>query len=358
MKEELIRYPPIPQDKNLLAWNRADELLIDHVLQMSGIENKKILIINDQFGALSVNLSHLQIDVYSDSFLSSKSIKINSEGKIIAKNALAELGRDYDLALIVLPKNHSFFEDILCRLTEILKADGKIICTGMVKHISKGHFQLIEKYMGEVTTSLAVKKARLLFSERQKEKAKSPFPKEVELEGFDKPFTHFSNIFSREKLDIGTRFFLQHIPKGVKGNILDLGCGNGILGIKAKLINPDARLFFSDESMMAIHSAKHNYRKYHFEAEAFYFWTHNIEFLPQTSFDLILCNPPFHQGTTVGTTIAKEMFRSSFSRLNPGGRLRIVANSHLNYQHDLKRIFGTYELIDSNKKFIILETRR
>ena len=50
MNKNLIRYPKHLQQENLFAWSSADELLLNHVRELSGIEKKKILIINDQFG--------------------------------------------------------------------------------------------------------------------------------------------------------------------------------------------------------------------------------------------------------------------------------------------------------------------
>lgn len=355
MNKNLIRYPDY-KDKNLFAWSSADELLIEEVLKIEGIETKSTLIINDQFGALSVNLKQFNIQSYTDSYLSSKSIEINSKNSVELINDLDKLTKKYELVLIYLPKSLTFFEDILCKISNILESNTPIIFTGMVKHISNGHFELIEKYIGDLTTSLSVKKARLIYSYFTKKSILSPYPKEVNILGFDNEFTNHSNIFSRNKLDIGTRFFLENIPNNINGHILDLGCANGIIGIKAKILNSNSKIYFNDESYMAIKSALANYAKYNFADEAKFLWTHCTENLGDTKFDLILCNPPFHQGTTISKDIAIDMFKSSFRILKKGGRLRIVANSHLGYQKNLKRIFGNYALLNSNKKFVILES--
>lgn len=356
MNKNLIRYPVYYKDNNLFAWSSADELLLEEVFKTEGIETKNILIINDQFGALSSNLKHLNIETYTDSYLSSKSIEINSNNSVELICDLDKLKNKYELVLVYLPKSLTFFEDILCKLSNILDNNTPIIFTGMIKHISHGHFQLIEKYIGDLTTSLSVKKARLIYSNFNKKSIMSPYPKQVNIIGFDFEFTNHSNVFSRNKLDIGTRFFLENLPSNMSGNVLDLGCGNGIIGIKTKILNSNSKLYFNDESYMAIKSASINYKKFNFSDDAQFLWTHCTEKLEDTKFDLILCNPPFHQGTTISKDIAIDMFKSSFKILNKGGMLRIVANSHLGYQQNLKRIFGNYKLINSNKKFVILES--
>lgn len=355
MNKDLIRFPEHLQRNNLFAWSSADELLVDYVLQIENIDKKMILIVNDQFGALSSNLVHLNIDVYVDSYISTKSIEINTKGQVKTLNTFREFKAKYDLVLVYLPKSNFFFEDILCHITNVVEKETQIIFTGMIKHISKGHFKLIEKYIGPLNTSLAVKKARLIFASFEKAIQNSPYPKEVRIPEFDQTFINHSNVFSCDSLDIGTRFFLENLPSSLTGHILDLGCANGIVGIRAKMQNKNANMYFTDESMMAIESAKMNYRHCCSEDEAHFLWTYNLDGLEGVLFDLILCNPPFHQGTAVGTHIAVDMFESSFVALKRGGVLRIIANSHLQYHIHLKRIFGNFKLINSNKKFVIYD---
>jgi 16S rRNA G1207 methylase RsmC len=248
----------------------------------------------------------------------------------------------------------SFFEDILCHLTTYLDSKSKVICGSMIKHLAPTSFDLLNKYIGNTTTSLAQKKARLIFADFEKNRVLSPYPLSIQIEHFKHPFTNHSNLFSRDKLDIGTRFFLEHIPFGDYSSILDLGCGNGIIGIKAKMINPSARIIFSDDSAMAIESAKTNYN-IHFEDEADFFWTNCFEGRPKSSLDLVLCNPPFHQGNTIGDFIAWQMFQDAYDSLKKGGTLRVIGNSHLGYQIKLKKIFGNSRIVATNSKFIICD---
>ncbi len=352
LNNNLKRYPP-SADKNLQAWDSADELILQEVEKID-LTNKKILIINDAFGALCTSLKDFDITVYTDSYLSARAIDINSHYQIKSLNLLKDLKGHYDIVLVKIPKNMSFFEDILAHLSYHLHQDSKIICGVMVKHLAKTSFELLEKYIGQTRTSLAQKKARLIFAGFEKAPQTSPFPIEVVLDHSNREFTHHSNLFSREKLDIGTRFFLEHIPQGNFQKILDLGCANGIVGIKAKELNPKATIIFSDESMMAIESAKANYGKY-FDDQAEFFWTNCFEDGIDKSIDLILCNPPFHQQHTVSDFVAWQMFKDARRCLVPGGQLRVIGNSHLGYQMKLKKIFKTVKIVATNKKFMIID---
>ena len=352
---DIKRYP-IRKNELLQGWDSADELLLQHIRSLD-TNGKRILIINDQFGALSCGLEDLDLTSYTDSFVSSMGIQSNSHELIKPIHHLKDLSGIYDFVLIQLPKNMSYFEDILANLTSYLSPESKVICGSMVKHMAPVSFELLHKYIGPTTTSLAQKKARLIFADFTKQKVSSPYPLSVKIESFEKPFINNSNLFSREKLDIGTRFFLEHIPKGNFPRILDLGCANGIIGIKAKMLNPTSTTLFSDESSMAVESARTNYSHY-FQDEAEFYWTNCFEGQPKDSVDLVLCNPPFHQQTTVGDFIAWQMFLDSYDSLKAGGTIRVIGNSHLGYHVKLKKIFGNSKIVATNNKFMICEARK
>ena len=350
--EDLKRYPYRKNDL-LQAWDSADELLLQHMSALA-LSGKRILIINDQFGALSCGLKNFDITSYTDSYVSYKAIIINSVDKIIPINNFKNLIGIYDYVLIQLPKNMSFFEDILCHLTQHLNSTSQIICGAMIKHLAPASFDLLNKYIGKTTTSLAQKKARLIFSHFEKEKIDSPYPRKVKFDLLEEELLNHSNLFSREKLDIGTRFLLENLPKGDYKTILDLGCANGIVGIMSKKLNPHAKIIFSDESQMAILSAKANYSKF-FTDNAEFHWTNCYEDQEKHSLDLVICNPPFHQGNTIGDFIAWQMFHDAKEALKNGGIIRVIGNSHLAYQVKLKKIFANSKVIATNIKFMIVD---
>lgn len=346
------RYPLIKNDP-LRAWDAADELLLKEVTKRSLI-SQRVLVLNDSFGYLTVNLSGFNIQSFSDSYVSTQGIKQNLQTlKPRLLHTLDQLEGIYDLIVMRVPKNLSFLEDILIHLTRHSSPQTQLICTGMVKHLAKGAFDLINEYFGNTTTSLAEKKARLIFANFEKSALKDKFPSIVRLDGFEKPFTHHSNIFSREKLDIGTRFFLEHLPKGNFQDILDLGCANGVVGIKAKMLNPSSRVTFTDESWMAVESARKNYQSF-FSDEAYFHWMNSFEEGSSHLYDLILCNPPFHSHHTVGDFIAWNMFQDSKRVLKEkSGVLMVIGNRHLNYHLKLKKIFKHVNLVAENPKFVI-----
>lgn len=265
----------------------------------------------------------------------------------------------FDLVLIKVPKSLAMLEDQLYRLRPHLHENSRIISGGMVKSIHTSTLKLFEKILGPTTTSLARKKARLIFTQPSAElwQGSTPYPSTYTLENSQFQIANHAGVFSRDSLDIGTRFFLSHLPTGDQyRSIIDLGCGNGVVGLMAAHKNPNAELTFVDESFMAVDSARLNFTAaFGDQRQATFCATDCLQGIAANSADLILNNPPFHQQNVVGTHIANQMFRESHKVLREGGELWVIGNRHLGYHSVLKKHFGNCETVVSNKKFVILK---
>ncbi|RRJ83239.1 methyltransferase [Aestuariirhabdus litorea] len=363
---ELQRLPHSRQG-SLRAWDAADELLLEELAEAPA--EAPVLVLNDSFGALTLNLATLGLkpQLETDSWLSARGAQRNGELNGIDADRwslatpLSPLQGTYATVLVKIPKTLSLLEYQLRRLRPHLNADSRIIGAGMARNIHRSTLQLFEQLVGPTRSSLARKKARLVFAEP----AERPLPEAPPPPGYRLPeeklvITNFANLFSLDQLDIGSRFFLPHIPAGEHPlQIADLGCGNGLLGLVAARRNPAARLLFRDESALAVACAEHNWRHNRGDDPRARFEQGDcLQGVEPASLDLILCNPPFHQQHAVGDQIAQRMFRQAHRSLRVGGELRIVGNRHLGYHQQLKRLFGNCRPLDSNPKFVVLSARR
>lgn len=355
---------PLRRRETLRAWDAADEYLLNHVAEEGLPAAARLLILNDGFGALTVALHQYQPVSWSDSWLAHEATRCNLAANGLAADTVTCLPSTeqpqgpFDWVLIKLPKNLGFLEHQLRSLRPRLHANSRVIAAGMVKHMPPAAIDCFAANLGETHTSLAVKKARLIFCrpDLERQVPPSPFPKTWPLEGTPYTLVNQANVFSRDSLDIGTRVLLPHVP-AVAGarEIIDLGCGNGALGLVAAERNPQARITFVDESYMAVASAEASFRGAFGEGRAARFIANDaLSGFEAASADLILCNPPFHQGHAVGDHIAWRMFRQSQRVLRSGGELWIVGNRHLGYHAKLKRLFGHCELVASDRKFVVL----
>lgn len=364
---KLLRYP-ILKKQSLRAWDAADEYLLNYIDENIA-HTPRTLIINDNFGALTVALSRYSPTVQTDSFLSHQGILHNLAANNIEQtninllNSLEPLDGIYELVIIKVPKSHAYLEDILCCLQPHINKSSLVISAAMAKNIHSSTLAIYENILGETKTSLAKKKARLIFSKLTNNNlTESPYPQYFELETGSSTLSicNHANVFSRDKLDIGTRFLLENLPHSDNyKTIVDLGCGNGILGLVAAQHHPDADIIFSDESYMAIASAKENFANaFTGKRNAAFYVSDCLDAVNKESVDLILCNPPFHQNNVVSDHIAWQMFNDAYASLKEDGEFWIVGNHHLAYHAKLKTIFGGYNVVASNRKFAIMFSRK
>jgi len=361
----LNRYP-VRKNDQLRAWDAADEYILLHLHEQKLLgDSSKVLILNDAFGALSIALASYRPCTISDSFVSHQAIienaRINKiDPKIMTlQNSLQPLSGIVDLVIIKIPKNLAMLEDELYKIRGACNEKTTILAAAMSKHIHSSTLKLFERIIGSTTTSLARKKARLAICKLNSklEPGKSPYPTQYKLDLTEETYNNHANVFSREKLDLGSRFMLEYIPQSTRyAHILDLACGNGVLGISAAQSNPTAKISFVDESYMAIESAKTNATQLLTDSSRCDFRvTDCLQGIENNSIDLILNNPPFHQNHVVGDFIAWQMFNEAKQKLKTGGELIIVGNRHLGYHIKLKKLFGRCEMLASNKKFVILK---
>jgi len=364
----LARYP-VRKNDNLRAWDAADEYLLQHFAEHTTLDPAApVLILNDSFGALSVALADYSIQMLSDSFLSHQGTLRNlqnnslSTKKIRLLSSLEAPTGKFDQVLIKIPKSLALLEDQMHRIRPHIDHDTQIRAAGMVKKIHTSTLKLFESILGPTKTSLARKKSRLIFStpDMSLNSATPPFPVEYQLDKSDCSLINHANVFSRERLDNGTRFFLEQltIRPGVR-KIIDLGCGNGAVGLIAAQHNPDAELTFVDESFMAVASAKTNFQNCFGDTRTADFQVSDcLSGIAENEFDWVLNNPPFHHQNTMGDAIAWQMFNESNKTLKYGGELWVIGNRHLPYHDKLKRIFGNASVVASNRKFVIVKATK
>ena len=368
---DLLRQPE-QQDEPLQAFDAADEYLLNHLHELALHEqglhaNSRVLLLNDSFGALAASLApHCAVTSSGDSHLGHLALQKNLARNNLASDAVrfvpasAVATGPFDWVLIRVPKTLALLEEQLIRLHGQLAPGAHVIAAAMLKHLPRAAGDLLERYIGPVQASLAVKKARLLSATpTAKPAVVSPYPSRYTLEQPPLQLLNHANLFCREGLDIGTRAFLPHLPKSLAARrVADLGCGNGVLGIAHALANPQDELTLVDESYMAVQSAAENWRAALGERPVTIRAGDGLAEQAPESLDLVLCNPPFHQQQVVGDFLAWRMFTQARAALVTGGELWIVGNRHLGYHGKLKRLFRGVEQVAATPKFVVLRAIR
>ena len=185
-----------------------------------------------------------------------------------------------------------------------------------------------------------------------------------ELKNFWKTYQHSTlenltiyslpGVFSAEELDMGTELLLSTIDNKIKGKVLDLGCGAGIIGSMIKKRAPNAQITMTDIHAMALESARKTLSENQLQGEVY---ASDVFSDIEGKFDLIISNPPFHDGIDTAYRAVTELITQAKWHLNQGGELRIVANAFLPYPELLRQHFGDYEVVAQTGKFKVYSVR-
>ncbi len=364
---ELTRFPEDPRDR-LRAWDASDAYLLRHLAEEKVPLTGTVVVVGDRWGALVTALAEHRPVQITDSFLGQEATRANLARAGVEPGAVRLLTTQdppperVDVLLVRVPKSLALLEDQLLRLAPAVHADTVVVGTGMVKEIHTSTLQLFERILGPTRTSRAQQKARLIFCtpDPSLERPANPWPYSYALpDGVGAVSGHtvvnHAGVFCAERLDIGTRFFLGHLPAPGAGRVVDLGCGNGVVGTAVALADPTAEVLFVDESFQAVASAEATYKANGVPGHAEFRVGDGLAGVAPGSVDLVLNNPPFHSHQATTDATAWRMFTGAKRALRPGGELWVIGNRHLGYHVKLKRLFGNSQLVASDPKFVVLK---
>lgn len=346
---------PIPFEKDWRAWNSADEIILkdDEILKLV---NNHTLIFHDIFGVLgtALNDKHPTNVVTFQSqltYLAENAVK-NEVNEGFASLIFPEVPKFIaEFCLIKVPKSLELFEFYISYIAFNASENVSVVASFMTKHFSPNMITIAEKYFENVSQSKAFKKARMIHLSNKRKKLPNfePIKRFLWAEGDE--IVNFKGVFSQSKIDVATQLLMQHLPKPEDGaKVLDLACGNGILGRFLLDQNPNIeKLFLVDDFHLAIISAKMNVtnEKAHFHCDF------NMSSINE-KVDLVVCNPPFHIEHYQTNAIAFYLFRKVKQLLSDDGELWIVVNVHLKYFAILKSVFPKVERMHLSEKFEIL----
>ncbi len=171
--------------------------------------------------------------------------------------------------------------------------------------------------------------------------------------GLNLCFRSCDSIFSKNKIDDGTRTLLETIAKKctLKGSCLDLGCGLGVIGISlAKKFGLNVDMV--DINATAVKLSRQNTITNNVQRQTNVFESDGFAAVVNT-YDNIITNPPIK----TGKTLLFNLMEGAHQHLNNNGQLVLVIRKDHGMESLKKHLlvlFGNCEIIERNKGYYIL----
>lgn len=274
------------------------------------------------------------------------------------KELFTEKKAQHESAVVFLPKSKALIDMTLALVSGMVSKDGKIVLVGSNDAGIRSAKDMYEKNIGPVDQKIVGKHSALYVGKNQKLGAGkkiedylsySPISyKDTTIEAANLP-----GVFSTGTLDAGTKLLLDHIPFDRK-NVLDIGCGTGLIGSIYKKKNPASEITLSDSSLLATLATRKTLEKNKLTATVI---ESDVFSKISGTFDLILSNPPFHTGLDTDYSFINSFAQNAKKCLNKGGEIYIVANSFLPYKEILEKNIGQTEILVDNKKFKVFKSK-
>ena len=178
-----------------------------------------------------------------------------------------------------------------------------------------------------------------------------PMPCAFPYRGYGLNFMTDAGVFSKGELDVGSRLLLDALP-ALEGDVLDLGCGWGAIGVAIAKANKAANVTMADVNHRALGLCEANCIRNGVTAKVIE--SDGMAAVMGCTYDAIVTNPPIRAGKQV----IYKMFADAALSLKAGGALYLVirkqqgAESCVKY---LKTLFNEVEKLDKSAGFWVLK---
>jgi 16S rRNA (guanine1207-N2)-methyltransferase len=373
----LILNRPHRGGRSLRAWDAADEQLVAEALSRL-VPGQRVAVVDDSFGALSLGMASYGPDVVADSAALGEGLAQNATAnglpvpRVVSWERVLADGDPatgtapgeglYDAVILKVPRQLEYLAFLLRWCNQVLAPHGWLLTGGMIKHLPDQAVKLYQELVETEAVLPAKKKARLVLCRRGAPTLAGwdRLWRGYTLQDLPAPVMGLPAVFARDRLDVGSRELLPFIRETVsslpqEAPVLDLACGNGLLGLTAMTERRDLAVSFADISSQAIVSARANVTAAGVNIDddrCRYFHSDGVP-VQSGPFRLILLNPPFHEGGAVGDHIALRLFEQASQHLAHDGELLMVGNRHLGYHRSLRQFFTGVEQLHASPRFVV-----
>lgn len=272
----------------------------------------------------------------------------------------------FDVIYIRVPKSKALLNHLLHSAMDLLKPEGRLICVGFNDEGIKNTFKKIEKAFGELVEQELVGKglriAEFSLLNPNKDQIEDRQYNEIKLVPNDLSLSLVSKagIYGAEKIDQGSLFLcetlLQYDQKTDFKKVVDIGCGNGFISLVLAKKFKDAEFVATDNNITATTVAEINFKENDIKGSVAL--GDCADSLTSHQFDLIVSNPPFHQGFDTSENLTIRFLDATERLLTKKGEAWFVMNRFLKIESLSKRTKLQMDLMAENHQFKILRFKK
>ncbi|MHB8184541.1 MAG: class I SAM-dependent methyltransferase [Dermatophilaceae bacterium] len=368
----LRRFPDLEAD-NLVAVDATDRLVLAEAgAAIAAAGAGRVVVVGDRYGAMTLGSIALHgaqdVRVHQDPITGEQALARNAL-RVEVTDGFRHLPMAPELfvgATVIigqLPKSLDALREIAQLAAAHADAGVKVFLGGRVKHMTRAMNDVLSERFADVWASLAQQKSRVLMASSARPVSRAgatEFPLRQHHLDLDLWVCAHGAAFAGPKLDMGTRFLLEFLDRmrPAAATAVDLGCGTGVIAAALARDRPMLNVLATDQSAAAVSSAAATLAANGLTERTQVLRDDAMSTLPDASVDLIVCNPPFHLGTSVHAGVALRLFDAAGRVLAPGGELWTVFNSHLAYDRALNRAIGPTRVMGRNARFTVTVSTR
>ncbi len=262
-------------------------------------------------------------------------------------------------------KEKAIVHHLINTVPDCLSDHGELWLAGFKNEGIKTYIDKAAKYLGEVLEKQRGNSASHLACVELDGKLREPLDDKnyrslielnIDISGTEITLLSKPGVYGWNKIDKGSTYlveqlndFFQHY-KAMPETVIDLGCGFGYLSVLARQLCP-AYYLATDNNVASVELCRQNFQRHQLSGEVVL--ADCGEGLQQKA-ELVLCNPPFHQGFDVEGDLTQRFLVSARRLLAPGGKALFVVNSFIPLEKKARGIFNTIDMLANNGSFKVL----
>lgn len=269
--------------------------------------------------------------------------------------------KTFDLIYLRLPKSKPLLDHLIANIPFLIKDNGILVFIGFNNEGIKNQAKKMVEALGSLNKQELLGNGLRYFEIEKtavnQTEISEKYHELITVENnYDLTIMSKAGIYGYQKIDQGSQYLLEVFLKTYHKtplNVLDLGAGYGLLSLVLGKKYPNASITATDNNITATDICALNFEKNHIEGKVIVDDCGSQ--LEKKSYDLIICNPPFHQGFKTSTALTQKFVDNAYRLLAKNGECWFVFNKFIKVEDIFVQNKIVFENIAENNQFKVIK---